>query len=58
MPFVIGLMKWARNAALAQHFIDFILSEKGQAFFEAAGFIPAASEEGRRLAEKHGVKDE
>ena len=58
VPFVIGIMKWAKNAALAQDFVEFILSEKGQAFFEAAGFIPAMSEEGRRLAEKYGVKDE
>lgn len=57
LAFVIGVMKWAENPKLAQAFIDFILSEEGQASFEAAGFIPAASAEGQRLVEKHGVKD-
>lgn len=58
IPFVIGIMKWAKSVALAQDFVDFILSSEGQAFFEAAGFVPARSEEGRRLTEKYGVKDE
>jgi len=33
------------------------IPEKGQSFFEMAGFIPALSEEGERLAKKYGVKD-
>ncbi|UCF34977.1 MAG: substrate-binding domain-containing protein [Phycisphaerales bacterium] len=57
VPFVIGIMKWAKNSKLAQDFVDFIRSAEGQAFFSAAGFIPAVSEEGRRLTEKYGVKD-
>ena len=58
VPFVIGVMKWAKNRTLAQDFVDFILSPQGQAFFEAVGFVPAISEDGRRLAEKYGVTDE
>ncbi|UCE59146.1 MAG: substrate-binding domain-containing protein [Phycisphaerales bacterium] len=58
IPFVIGIMKWAKNAALAQDYVDFILSAEGQALFDKAGFIPAVSEEGRRLAEKYGVRYE
>jgi molybdate transport system substrate-binding protein len=57
LTFTIGVMKNATDKALANHFIDFILSEEGQGFFESAGFIPAMSDEGRRLAEKLGVKD-
>lgn len=57
VPFTIGMMKWARNRELAEHFIQFILSEKGQACFEKAGFIPARSEEGERLTKKYGVID-
>lgn len=57
VPFVIGVMKYAHNKDLAQDFIKFITSEKGQAHFEAAGFIPAASEEGQRLITKYGVRD-
>lgn len=55
IPFTIGVMKWAKNPELARSFVDFICSESGQAFFEAAGFIPAISKEGHRLAEKYGV---
>ncbi len=58
VPFVIGVMKRSKNATLAREFVAFILSAEGQAFFEQAGFIPADSEEGRRLTQKHGVKDE
>jgi molybdate transport system substrate-binding protein len=57
LTFTIGVMKNADDKALADHFVDFILSQEGQAYFESAGFIPAASDEGRRLAEKLGVKD-
>lgn len=55
IPFTIGVMKWAKNPELARSFVDFICSESGQAFFEAAGFIPAISTEGQRLAVKYGV---
>ena len=57
VPFTIGMMKWARNRELAEYFIEFILSDKGQACFEKAGFIPAVSEEGERLTKKYGVID-
>jgi molybdate transport system substrate-binding protein len=57
LTFTIGVMKSAADKTLADHFIDFILSEEGQGFFEAAGFIPAMSNEGKRLVEKLGVKD-
>lgn len=55
VPFTIGVMKWAKNRDLAEAFVEFILSDEGQAFFEKAGFIPARSEEGERLAHKYGV---
>jgi molybdate transport system substrate-binding protein len=57
VAFVIGVMKWAHNKDLAEDFVRFISSEKGQSFFEAAGFIPAQSTEGERLIQKYGVKD-
>lgn len=57
VPFVIGVMKFAHNKELAEDFVKFITSEKGQSFFQAAGFIPALSEEGKRLVRKYGVKD-
>jgi molybdate transport system substrate-binding protein len=57
IPFTIGMMKWAENRDMAQAFIDFICGEEGQACFREAGFIPALSDEGQRLAEKYGVKD-
>jgi molybdate transport system substrate-binding protein len=57
LTFTIGVMKNSADKELANHFIDFILSAEGQEFFEAAGFIPAISDEGRRLVEKLGVKD-
>jgi molybdate transport system substrate-binding protein len=57
VPFVIGVMKFAHNQDLAEDFVKFITSQKGQSFFEAAGFIPAFSTEGERLIKKYGVKD-
>lgn len=57
VPFTIGPMKWAQNRELAENFIQFILSEKGQSCFENAGFIHARSEEGQRLTKKYGVID-
>lgn len=57
VPFTIGMMKWAKNADLAEAFIKYILSEKSQRFFEAAGFIHARSSDGRRLTRKYGVID-
>jgi molybdate transport system substrate-binding protein len=57
VTFVIGVMKFAHNRDLAEDYVKFITSEKGQSFFEAAGFIPALSAEGERLIQKYGVKD-
>jgi molybdate transport system substrate-binding protein len=57
VPFVIGLMKWAHNREMAEDFIRFATSEKGQSFFAAAGFIPAKSGEGERLIQKYGIHD-
>lgn len=55
VTFTIGMMKWAKNTELANTFIDFILSEQGQNHFAQAGFIPANSNEGKRLTEKYGI---
>lgn len=57
IPFTIGVMKWAANKDHAQDFVEFITSDAGQAHFEAAGFVPARSEEGERLTRKYGVND-
>lgn len=55
MTFTIGLMKWAKDPEVAKTYIDFILSSEGQKHFEDAGFIPAISDEGRRLSKKYRV---
>lgn len=57
LTFTIGVMKTAKDRVLADHYVDYILSEEGQRFFESAGFIPAISNEGKKLTEKLGVKD-
>ncbi|MGO9312613.1 MAG: substrate-binding domain-containing protein [Syntrophobacteraceae bacterium] len=57
LTFTVGVMKNARDRALADVYIDFITSAEGQAFFERQGFIPAISDKGRELVEKFGVKD-
>jgi molybdate transport system substrate-binding protein len=57
LTFTIGVMNAAEDRALADYYVDFIRSEEGQSFFEAAGFIPAISEKGMQLTEKLGVKD-
>jgi molybdate transport system substrate-binding protein len=57
LTFTIGVMKDAADRALADHYLQYITSEEGQAFFAAAGFIPAISDKGRELVEKLGVKD-
>jgi len=57
VPFTIGPMQWAQNRERADHFIEFILSERGRCHFEKAGFIHALSEEGQRLTKKYGVID-
>jgi len=57
LPFTIGVMKSAGDKQLADDYIDFILSQEGQGFFESAGFIPAISDEGLRLSQKLEVQD-
>ncbi len=55
IPFTIGMMKYAQNREMANHYIEFICSEKGQQHFHNAGFITAMSNEGKRLISKYGV---
>ncbi len=57
LTFTIGVMKDARDRALADDYVNFITSPEGQSFFERAGFIPSISDQGRELVEKLGVKD-
>jgi molybdate transport system substrate-binding protein len=57
LTFTIGMMKDAKDPELAEYYIEYIRSKEGQDFFDAAGFIPAISEQGIRLIEKLGVKD-
>ncbi|MEW6220696.1 MAG: substrate-binding domain-containing protein [Thermodesulfobacteriota bacterium] len=57
LTFTIGVMKDAKDRALADHYVDFVTSAEGQAFFERSGFIPAASKQGRELIAKLGVHD-
>ncbi len=57
LTFTIGVMKDAGDRALAADYVNFILSEEGQSFFESAGFIPAISDEGARLTQNLGVYD-
>jgi len=57
LTFTIGVMKYAKDRALADHYVNFICSREAQAIFERQGFIPADSEKGRALIEKLGVKD-
>lgn len=57
LTFTIGVMKYAKERALADDYVDFICGGEAQAIFERRGFIPAASEKGRTLIEKLGVKD-
>lgn len=57
LTFTIGVMTTAKDRALADHYVDFMLSEEGQHFFESAGFISAISTEGERLTKKFEVRD-
>lgn len=57
LTFTIGVMKDAKDRALADHYVDYICSREAQAFFDRQGFIPADSDKGRALTEKLGVKD-
>ncbi len=57
LTFTIGVMRHARDRALADDYVKFMTSSEGQKFFEQQGFIPAISEKGQALVEKLGVKD-
>ncbi len=57
LTFTIGVMKYAKDRALADDYVNFICADESQAIFEKHGFIPANSEKGRTLIEKLGVKD-
>jgi molybdate transport system substrate-binding protein len=57
LTFTVGVMKYAKDRALADDYVSFLTSPQGQAFFEAQGFIPALSPQGQQLIEKLGVKD-
>jgi molybdate transport system substrate-binding protein len=58
LTFTAGMMQEAKNPELANHYIDWLVSAQGGGrHFERAGFIPADSEEGRKLTEQLGVKD-
>ena len=57
LTFTVGMMANASDPAKAAAYMDWITSAQGQAFFEAAGFIPAISPKGMELVEKLGVTD-
>ncbi|HCY86800.1 MAG TPA: molybdenum ABC transporter substrate-binding protein [Desulfobacteraceae bacterium] len=57
LTFTIGVLDAAADTDLADHYVDFICSAEGQAFFETAGFIPALSDKGQEMTERLGVKD-
>lgn len=57
LTFTVGVMKHAKDRALADDFVNFVCSDECQAIFAKHGFIPAASEKGKMLIEKLGVKD-
>lgn len=55
--FTIGVMASAQNRELADDYVKFMTSPRGQFFLEEAGFIPAISAKGQKLIEKMGVQD-
>lgn len=57
LTFTIGVMKHAKDRALADAYVDFMCSEEGQSCLGRQGFIPASSERGQSLVEALGVKD-
>ena len=57
LTFTIGVMKYAKDRALADDYVNFMCSGEAQAIFERQGFVPADSDRGRILIEKLGVKD-
>lgn len=57
LTFTMGVMHNAHDRAVADAYVDWFTGEKGQAFMEKGGFIPAISPKGQELIEKLGVKD-
>lgn len=57
LTFTVGVMKYAKDRALADDYVSYLCSDEAQANFERQGFIPAYSDKGRMLVEKLGVKD-
>lgn len=57
LTFTIGLMKDAADRQRAEHYMDYILSPEGMAYFDRAGFIPATSDRGQELTQILGVHD-
>jgi molybdate transport system substrate-binding protein len=57
LTFTVGVMKHAKDRALADNYVNFMCSQEAQAIFGRQGFIPAISEKGQALIEKLGVKD-
>ncbi len=57
LTFTIGVMKHAKDRALADAYVNYMCGDEAQATFGRHGFIPAASEKGKLLIEKLGVKD-
>ncbi len=52
LTFTVGVMKYAKDMALANDYVEFIRSDEAQSIFERQGFIPAISEKGKILIEK------
>lgn len=57
LTFTVGVMKDAKDRALADAYVDFVCSPEVQSIFEERGFIAANSRKGKLLIEKLGVKD-
>jgi molybdate transport system substrate-binding protein len=57
LTFTIGVMRHAKDRALADDYVGFMCSEEGQAILEKKGFVSALSARGRALIEKLGVAD-
>lgn len=57
LTFTIGVMKHAKDRQLADAYVNYMCDDEAQATFGRHGFIPAASEKGKILIEKFGVKD-
>ncbi|MBR4741365.1 MAG: substrate-binding domain-containing protein [Desulfovibrio sp.] len=58
LTFTIGIMQNCTNQELAEQYRTWMLSQKGQKFFEQAGFISSISPEGQALITKLGVYDD